>query len=514
MTEDSSSLLILRDLVKPEKEIETHISHVLLTEDYVYKLKKNVDFGFLNFKLSKDRKRFCILEKKLNERFCQGVYEDALKIARRGSGFVLVPATSTLTAVDYVVKMRRIPEKDFLKDRIEKGKISEEKARDIGKQTAELFQNIETSPEAAEENGGYEMVKYNCEENFQQTEGYCGTLIDKRHYEFIKKKTLNFLQNHQNIFINRAREVYVKDGHGDLRLEHIFFQGEKVGLMDCIEFNRRMRFNDVISDFVFLCTELDQIGEYDLSDAFLKGFLSVYNDEDSQNLINFYKCYRAFVRAKVTCFLLDEKGADWEDYRQKKEELDRLMELSLTYAFNMDGVKTLLFTGLMGTGKSKNAKDFAKKYPSKLLSTDYYRKVTAGLDPESKVYDEYGKGLYSKENSQKLYKKLGDLAGKYRKLGRMTVIDGSFSKRDFLEIFKDDNNLEIIKLKFTAKEDEIIRRLQKRLSKSSVSDGRPEIFDKQAKSSEDIGAELVIDTTKADVSDNLINIENFLIDET
>ncbi|WP_273264699.1 AAA family ATPase [Flexistipes sinusarabici] len=512
MTEDSS-LLILRDLVKPKKEIETHISHVLLTDDYVYKLKKKVDFGFLNFKLSKDRKRFCILEKELNQRFCQNVYEDALKIARRGSEFVLVPATSTLTAVDYVVKMKRIPEKDFLKNRIEKGEVSQDNAREIGQQTAELFQNIETSVEAAEENGGYKTVRYNCEENFQQTEKYSGTLIDSKYYDFIKKKTLDFLDNNQNIFTNRVSGGYVKDGHGDLRLEHIFFQNQKVGLMDCIEFNRRMRFNDVISDFVFLCTELDQIGKYELSDAFLEGFLSVYDDEDSQKLINFYKCYRAFVRAKVTCFLLEEKGENWENYTQKKEELNRLMELSLTYSINMDGVKTLLFTGLMGTGKSKNAKAFVKKYPGRLLSTDYYRKITAGLDPKSKIYDEYGKGLYSKENSQKLYKKLGEIACKYSKLGRMTVVDGSFSKNDFLEIFRNDNNLHIIKLKFTADEDEIIKRLQKRLSKSSVSDGRPEIFDKQMKSAEDIGAGLVVDTTEAAVDDNLIKIENFLIDE-
>lgn len=513
MNEDSS-LLILRDIVKPEKELETHISHVLIKDNEVYKLKKKVDLGFLDFSSSKDRKRFCILEKKLNDRFSEGIYEDALKIAKRSSDFVLVPATSTLPAIDYVVKMKRIPENNFLKTKIEKNEISEKKAQDIGEQTAKLFRGIETTAAAAEENGGYEVVKFNCEENFQQTADYVGSLINKKRYTFIKEKTLNFLNNHKNIFIERTKNGYVKDGHGDLRLEHIFFNGEKVGLMDCIEFNRRMRFNDVISDFVFLCTELDQIGEYDLSDAFLEGFLNIYSDDNSRRLINFYKCYRAFVRAKVTCFLLEEKGENWEGYKQKKNELDRLMDLSLAYAVNMESPKTLLFTGIMGTGKSKNAKYFAKKYPAKLLSTDYYRKVSAGLNPENNVYDEFGKGLYSRENSEKLYKKLGKVAAKHRKSGRMTIIDGSFSKKDFLKIFQNDNGLETIKLKFTADEDEIIRRLQKRSGKTSVSDGRPEIFDKQLESYEDIGADLTIDTTKAKVDYNLAQIENLLIDET
>ncbi len=503
---ENAALIILRDLIKPEKEYETHISHVLIKGDDVYKLKKSVDFGFLNFKLAKDRKRFCILEKELNERFADNVYEGTLKIVRRGNSFDLVPVTSTLTAIDYVVKMKRIADENFLKSRIQKGLISEDIAKDTGRQIAELFKAIDTPRESAEENNGVDIIRFNCEENFEQTSKYVGNLIDPEKYDYIKNTTLAFIDTFEGLIRKRVDNGFVKDGHGDLRLDHVFFDGNKVGLLDCIEFNRRFRFNDVVSDFVFLCMELDQEGMYDLSDAFLEGFLSVFNDEASALLINFYKCYRAFVRVKVTCFMLEEKGEEWEHYSVKAEELNRLLNLSFTYALNMFDTNTIIFSGLMGTGKSKNAKAFCAEYPSCLLSTDYYRKIIAGIDPEEKVYEAFGKGLYSSDNTINTYKYLGDLAKKKKNLGRMTVVDGSFAKKDFFDAFVDKHNLRIIHINFTASKEEILKRLNKRITGKSVSDGRPELYEKQKENAETIPYDLQIDTTNANISSNITKI--------
>jgi len=503
---ENTGLFILKELIKPEKEFETHISHVLIKGNDVYKLKKSVDFGFLNFKLAKDRKRFCILEKELNERFADNVYENTLKIVRKGNNFDLVPVTSTLTAIDYVVKMKRIPDENFLKSRIEKGLISEYKAKDTGRQIAKLFKAIETPKESAEEHNGLDIIRFNCEENFEQTLKYVDNLIDSEKYEYIQNATLTFIDTYEEIIRKRVDEGFVKDGHGDLRLEHVFFDGNKVGLLDCIEFNRRLRFNDVVSDFVFLCMELDQEGLYSLSDAFLEGFLSIFDDEESAQLINFYKCYRAFVRLKVACFMLDAKGEKWENYSAKAKEVNRLLNLSFTYALNMFNTNTLIFSGLMGTGKSKNAKAFCSEYPSSLFSTDYYRKITAGIDPEKKIYEDFGKGLYSEANTINTYKYLGNLAKEKKNLGRMAVIDGSFSKKDFFDAFINHHNLHVININFTASEQEILRRLGKRITGKTVSDGRPELYEKQKQKAEKIPYHLQIDTTDADINDNLNKI--------
>ncbi len=127
------------------------------------------------------------------------------------------------------------------------------------------------------------------------------------------------MDENTDLLSRRAKDGFVIDGHGDLRLEHIYMDGDSFGLIDCIEFNRRFRFNDVVSEMAFLCMEADQLGETAFADGLLGGFLSVYNDDDSRKLINFYRTYRACVRAKVDCLLLSEKDESWEGYADKKK---------------------------------------------------------------------------------------------------------------------------------------------------------------------------------------------------
>ncbi len=512
MSELLPEALILKTITNAEEMKETHISYVFLTDEYVYKLKKPVDFGFLDFRLKRYRKNYCLLEKELNERFSDGIYLDVLKIARQGNEFKLFPYNNTLLTVDYVLKMKRIPDEDFLSSRIAENKIGIESARKIGKQIAEKFKSIDTPFEQAQEFGGFELIRQNCEENFEQTEKYSKNLIDGRKFEFIKKSTLNFIKKNEELFKKRVENGFVKDGHGDLRAEHVYFAGEQIGLIDCIEFNKRFRYNDVVSDFVFLCMELDFSNQIDISDAFLEGFFDVFNDEDSRKLVNFYKCYRAFVRAKVTCFLLEEKGKDWEFYEDKKKELDKLIDMSLLYAVNMEKRTHIISYGLMGSGKSKNSKAFCDKYPVKYLNTDIIRKQNAGINPEEKVSVDFGKSIYSEENSLKLYRELGKQTKSFDEIGRMCVVDGSFLKKAYLAEFMNDNGLKILKVKFTADDETIIKRLEKRKSKKTVSDGRTELYYKQKQQAEDISADLLIETY-GNPLDNVKKIIGKLIDE-
>ena len=512
MSELLPEALILKTITNAKEMKETHISYVFLTDDYVYKLKKPVDFGFLDFRLKRARKGYCILEKELNERFSDGIYLDVLKIARQGNDFKLLPYQSTLLTVDYVVKMKRIPDEDFLSNRIEKGLIDIDKAKTIGKQIAERFKNISTPFEQAEEFGGFELIKQNCEENFTQTEKYTDGLIDKDKFNFIKKATLSFIEKNADFLKQRVKDGFVKDGHGDLRAEHVYFSGDNVGLIDCIEFNKRFRFNDVVSDFVFLCMELDATGETEISDAFLSGFLEVFDDEGSKRLINFYKCYRAYVRAKVTCFLLEEKGEDWEFYDEKKQETDKLINMSLLYAINMEKCTHAIFYGLMGSGKTKNSKEFCKNYPAVHLSTDIQRKKQAGIKPEENIHVEFGKSIYSEENSLKLYEKLGNQTDYFDKIGRMCVVDGSFLKRAYLYKFISNHNFSFLKIKFTADDETILKRLEKRKHKKTVSDGRPELFFAQKESAENINPDLIIETVDSP-EQNIEKIIGKLTDE-
>lgn len=495
MKDLSPNAIIVKDLLRPDRIIETHISYVFIKGDDVYKMKKAVNYGFLDFTLSQYRRSYSYLEKELNERFSKGVYLDLLKVVRKNKGFDIVPIENTLPTVEYLVKMRRLDDKDFFSMKLKSGEITEKKGFNIGRQIAILFKNIKTDYATAKENGSYEIVRKNCEENFDQTSQYVNKFIPESDYQFIKKTTMKFLDENKQLFERRLENGYVIDGHGDLRAEHVYFDGDDIGLIDCIEFNKRFRYNDVVSDFVFLCMETDYMGYVDISDSLLSGFLSIYDDDDSKRLINFYKCYRAFVRFKVGCFMLDGKDESWELYQDKLTEVKRMADLALSYAVNMFDTKSMIFYGMIASGKSKNGKFFSKRYAAKYLNSDVVRKELAGVKPTDRVFDGYNEGLYSDQMTERVYRTLADLANKSLNNCRMVVVDASFSKKRFLKEFLSIFKGEPLKVKFTAPDEIIYQRLDKRFEKDSVSDGRPEIYEKQKKEFEDIGADLTIVTT-------------------
>lgn len=506
-----ASVIIVKNITGAQIVKETHISYAVIGDEYVYKIKKPVDFGFLDYRLAKSRKMYSILEKDLNDRFSKDIYIEVLKIVRQNEkDFALVPVENSLTAVEYVLKMKRIKDENFLQARIEKGLISVQDMQRIGSQVALLFKNLEPAPKDEEFDTHFDVVKFNAVENFNQTEKYVSSLIDKESYDYIMSKTLAFLEENKNVFLKRAEEGYIKNGHGDLRLEHIYFNDdETVGLIDCIEFNKRFRFNDVISEASFLSMELDSMGRTDLADGFLSGFLSVFNDELSLTLINYYRCYLAYVRAKVTCFLVDGKDKSWELYDTKVNEIKKLIDMSLFYAKSMEH-NNLVFFGLMGTGKSKNAAAFAKRFPAALFVSDAVRKQLEGMEITDRQYIDWGTGIYSHENSLKLYNTLGQYVEEKHKVGRMSIVDASFTKKEYLDEYLKHNTGKITFIEFDAPKNVITARLAKREKSNTVTDGRIEIAEKQRETANMPKADLKIITT-GNVDDNIEEIKKFLI---
>jgi predicted kinase len=255
---------------------------------------------------------------------------------------------------------------------------------------------------------------------------------------------------------------------------------------------------------------LDQTGEIGLSDACLKGFLTVYNDSDTLRLLNFYKCYRAYVRVKIACFMLNGLEEGSEKYLEELDKLKRLLDLSLTYALNMIEPKLVIYYGLMGSGKSKNSKMLNQKLPSFRVNTDEFRKEYFNIDKVEKVNEDFNKGIYSYENSLTIYKELGKLADEKLKINRMTIVDGSFSKKEYLRQFQENINIKPLKIKCEADDNTILKRLADRKDKKIATDGRPELYFKQKESFEDIGCDFLIDTTSG-VEENIEKTIKFLI---
>ncbi len=303
--------------------VQTHTSWVILLRDVVYKIKKPVNFGFLDYSTLEKRRENCEREVLLNRRLCGWVYLGVVPVSERDGRWVVEDDSNV---VEYAVKMRRIPEGSLLSHRLDRTT-----AEDM-ERVARVVAEFHLSAERADEYGKIDVMRFNTDENFQQTERYVDITIDGEDYRFIRERTDSFYEVYGDLFEKRVKEGRARDGHGDIRLEHVAFLDEGICIFDCIEFNERFRCGDVLNDMCFLSMELDLHSREDLRKAYEESYLSVTGDPEAGIFLPFFKCYRAYVRGKVTSFLLDDPHVG-EGEKEKAKELARtLFRLSRRYA--------------------------------------------------------------------------------------------------------------------------------------------------------------------------------------
>ena len=290
--------LVLKLAEKLQAElVQTHASWVLLIKDYVYKIKKPVNFGFLDYSTLAKRKFFCEQEVKLNRRLCKKIYLGVIPISIVNGKIRLGDTTNI---VEYAVKMKRIPEEALLINRLDKA------TSELMKKIARRIYSFHTQAEIPKDFNHLEALRENVSENFEQTKPYIGKTIQRSHYNFIKEKTLSFLEKYGNLLEQRESTGFIRDGHGDIRCEHIALFSNNICIFDCIEFNKRFRYSDVINDMCFLSMELDYYGYPDLAKSYEQEYYRLSKDKNFYKFLYFYKSYRAYVRGKVTSFLLDD----------------------------------------------------------------------------------------------------------------------------------------------------------------------------------------------------------------
>jgi len=318
---------IYPDLPKEVEFIETHISLVFLTREYVYKVKKPVDFGFLDFTSLDKRKYFCEQEVKLNRRLSPDIYLgvveitlDRDRISFNGKGRV----------EEYAVQMKRIPGELLLNKLLEKGQVDREMMGALSERLARFYASAETN-EHIKSFAKPERVKQDTDENFEQTGKYIGVGISKPIYEEIQKRTNEFFRTQETLFLRRIVSDRIRDCHGDLRLEHIFW-GKEIAIFDCVEFNERFRYTDVAADIGFLAMDLDYHGRDDLSEHLIRTYIEKSEDRELSLLLDFYKCYRAYVRGKVESFRLDDPHIPEAEKRGALNRAKNYFDLAWRYA--------------------------------------------------------------------------------------------------------------------------------------------------------------------------------------
>jgi aminoglycoside phosphotransferase family enzyme len=326
---------VVEALMKPEaydeesgsiELVQTHISFVFLTKRFVYKVKKAVDFGFLDFTTLEKRRFFCEKELELNRRLCGDMYLEVVPI-NKADAIKIKGAGET---VEYAVKMKRMPQEKMMSKLLEKNKVDDKLIDRIAKIIAEFHSKAETSRRISEF-GSLAVIETNWKENFEQTEEFVGKTISTEDFKLIHERVEDFMKRKVSLFEKRRAEGRVRDCHGDIHSGNIFVT-DGIYIFDAIEFNERFRYSDVAADVAFLAMDLDFRERPDLSDFFVERYIKYSGDQELAKLLPFYKCYRAYVRGKVISFKLKDPNVSSEDRNSAVKEAKAYFKLASTYA--------------------------------------------------------------------------------------------------------------------------------------------------------------------------------------
>ncbi|MGF1498100.1 MAG: AAA family ATPase [Elainellaceae cyanobacterium] len=399
--------------------IQTHISYVLLTGDYAYKVKKPLNFGFLDYSSLEQRQHFCHEELRLNQRGAPQIYLEVLPITQADSAYEL---DGSGTAVEYTVRMRQFPQDTILSRRFERGELSAELLERLAKVVADFHGRSPTNPEIRSY-GQPHRVREAFDENYEQTEAYIGGPQTQQQFDETRAYTDRFFAEKTDLFTARIQQDRIRECHGDLHLNNICLWHDELMLFDCIEFNKPFRFVDVMFDIAYLVMDLEVGQRRDLSTRFLNAYVEQTGDWDGLQVLPIYLSRQTYVRAKVTSFLLDDPGVSAAEKDRARERAALYYRLAWQYAQPQQG-QVILISGLSGAGKSTTARHLAAQIGAIHIRSDAVRKHLAGLPLDQRGDD----SLYTPAMSEKTYDRLLDLGLQLATAGYSVILDAKYDR--------------------------------------------------------------------------------------
>jgi aminoglycoside phosphotransferase family enzyme/predicted kinase len=465
------------DGVESVRMAETHVSWLFFTGRHVYKVKKPVDFGFLDFTTLERRHHFCREEVRLNRRVSPDVYEGVSVLRQSGSRYAFGKEGEI---VDYAVRMRQLPADRWLADLLESGDATPDLMERIARRIADFHRTAETGPEITRV-GGLETVHVNTRENFEQTSDFIGLTLSRETYDVVRAYTESTLEKQVDLFRRREAASRIRDCHGDLHAAQICIENG-ISIIDCIEFNERFRFSDVAADIAFLAMDLDFFERPDLSELFVTRYAELAGDAEVQALIPFYKTYRAYTRGKVESLRVSQMTADDPELESEARRAERYFDLAREYG-RLRGPLLIITSGLMGTGKSTLARALGARLGATVISSDRVRKESAGLAPGERRFERWGEGIYSANATRRVYETLHRRAAHRLAAGEIVIVDASYRERGYREAAARaarHGGAGRLVIEVTAS-DEVVRKrlIGRQAGRGSVSDGRLELLDTQ-----------------------------------
>ncbi|MGK7892910.1 MAG: AAA family ATPase [Xenococcus sp. (in: cyanobacteria)] len=463
-------------VTEPIQLIQTHISYVLLTGDYVYKVKKPVNLGFLNFSTLIARHHFCQEELRLNRLLAPEIYLEVLPITQQKQNFIL---GGDGEPQEYTLKMRQFSQDALLSKMLKQGKLNPELMEQLGRIVAKVHLQAATN-DYIRSFGDVSQIKYYFAENYQQSQKYIGSLQTQLQYEETKQFSDRFLSLQTPLLKQRQENNWIRECHGDLHLDNICLWHNKIQLFDRIEFNEPFRFVDVMYDVAFLVMDLEAAAEPELANVFLNTYIERTGDWSGLALLPLYLSRQAYVRAKVNSWLWDNPTLTEENKRRAGEKASNYYHLAWEYSRSRQG-KLIMMSGLSGSGKTTVARRLARSLRAIHLRSDAVRKHLSGTP-----LDESGTpNIYTTEMTQKTYDRLLELGINLASRGFTVILDAKYDRRSFrnLVITQAQNNQIPLEIFFCTAPDQVLRdRILARTG--DISDATVDLLESQKKAFE------------------------------
>jgi aminoglycoside phosphotransferase family enzyme/predicted kinase len=417
----------------------------------------------VNYTTLERRRRCCEDEVRLNRRLAPDVYLGVVPV-RLGPQGHWFGADGDI--VDYAVRMRRLPEERSADGLLRRDALTPRHLTHLAARLARFFSDAAPSPAA----GAIDAIRDNIVENFAQVEPFVGRFVSRETFDAVKAWQLGILTRHAGRFRGRVEQGRIRDGHGDLRLEHVYFEAVEPIVIDCVEFNERLRSGDAAADVAFVAMELTARSRADLAELFLAAFAVESDDHDLYGVVDFYAGYRAWVRGKVAAFLAAEPSTPREKAVRKAEEARSLFALARSYAEAGTGdAPVVAVGGLIGSGKSTLAEALGRAAGIPVISSDRVRKALAGVRATERAPE----GAYSAAFSARTFDELFRRAVVVLDSGRGVVLDATLRERALRLRARDlarRHGRRFLFVETVCDEATLRERLRRRATGSSISD--------------------------------------------
>ena len=477
---------LVRDLLRPEAYGDagrapvslrtTHASWVFLTGDSVWKVKRPVSFPFLDFRTLEARRQACEDEVRLNRRLAPDVYLGVVPIHSTAGGHAIAGEGPV---VDWAVHMRRLPESASAEALLARGALDAAALAEVAERLASFFAGAATAPQF----GGVAALSRNVAENFAEVAPFVGDLLDRETFDEVHAFQTRQLADRTEHFVARLAAGRIREGHGDLRLEHLYFLPAPDGhrqtvIIDCIEFNQRFRCGDTAAEVAFLAMELEAAGRPTLAAGFLARSAEAGDDFGLYGVLDFYLSYRAWVRGKVAAFVVADPTTPPDVRSQKRAEAARDFRLARSFGGTpLDRPFLIAVGGVIGSGKSVLAAALGRELAAPVISTDRTRKLRAGMHPTARA----GTALYNQDQREQTYVELLRRAAEVLGAGRGVILDATFSSHTWRHAAAQAAraaNADFVFVEAACARPELLRaRLAARREGESVSDATEELLD-------------------------------------